>query len=232
MRKQVRHVVLLMALIEALRVGPIEIVWAGKHGYPAPGQDDFGIAYTMGYFISWLYVCVFMVIWMPLFEWWVPKLFLDTPEDSSKPSIGMKIVCVLKKLNMILLPVSIGISLLTYVVYLVHTFVYVDSRTYGSRKLPKNTRKNWAVRAFMLIGIAITTSLGHGAFQILENLDLAKVKAVEYALIVVPVQVNLGILLGTIMQFRMEKRIARMQLALKVIKEEGAVEEKAALLDV
>jgi hypothetical protein len=43
MRKQVRYIVLLMALIEALRVGPIQIVYAGKHGYPAPAEDDFGV---------------------------------------------------------------------------------------------------------------------------------------------------------------------------------------------
>ena len=44
MRKQVRWIVLLMALIEALRVGPVEIVFAGKHGYPAPAEDDFGVS--------------------------------------------------------------------------------------------------------------------------------------------------------------------------------------------
>ena len=48
MRKQVRHVVLLMALIEALRVGPIQIVYAGKHGYAAPEEDDFGVRYNLG----------------------------------------------------------------------------------------------------------------------------------------------------------------------------------------
>ncbi len=43
MRKQVRYIVLLMALIEAIRVGPIPIVYAGKHGYPAPAETDFGV---------------------------------------------------------------------------------------------------------------------------------------------------------------------------------------------
>lgn len=26
------------------------------------------IAYTMGYFLSWLYVCVFMIVFIPLFS--------------------------------------------------------------------------------------------------------------------------------------------------------------------
>ncbi|EXJ67411.1 uncharacterized protein A1O5_09424 [Cladophialophora psammophila CBS 110553] len=233
MRKQIRCVILLMALMEALRVGPLQIVYAGKHEYPAPGEEDYGIAYTVGYIISWLYVCVFMIIWMPLFDWWVPKT-LPESDDPSKPSIAMKIVCLLKKLNMILLPISIGVSLLTYVYYVIHTFIHVDSRTRGSTKLPKNTRKNWLVRAFMLLGIAITTSLGYGALQTLEKLDLARVKNIEYALIVVPVQINFGVLLGTVMQFRMEKRHARKE-AMKLLAaktEDGVVEEKAALLEV
>ncbi|OQV01722.1 hypothetical protein CLAIMM_07024 [Cladophialophora immunda] len=233
MRKQIRCVILLMALMEALRVGPLQIVYAGKHEYPAPGEDDYGIAYTVGYFVSWLYVCVFMIIWMPLFDWWVPKT-LPGSDDPSKPSTAMKVICLLKKLNMILLPISICVSLLTYVYYLAHTFIFVDSRTRGSTRFPKNTRKNWLVRAFMLLGIAITTSLGYGAFQTLEKLDLARVKNIEYALIVAPVQINFGVLLGTVMQFRMEKRLARKQaLKLQAAKvEDGLVEEKAALIEV
>ena len=49
MRKQVRSVVLFMALMEAIRVGPVQIVFAGKEGYdyPAPAQDDFGVSITL-----------------------------------------------------------------------------------------------------------------------------------------------------------------------------------------
>jgi hypothetical protein len=135
---------------------------------------------------------------------------------------------------MVLLPLAIGLHLMGYVYYVLHTFVYVENRNVGSRKFPKNTRKNWAVRAFMLAGVAITTSLGYGAFQILDNVDLAHVKQLEYAIIVVPVQINLGILLGTAMQFRMEMRMARkQQLAWQAAQAaEGAVAEKAALVEV
>ncbi|KAJ9615807.1 hypothetical protein H2200_001884 [Cladophialophora chaetospira] len=232
MRKQVRYIVLLMALIEALRVGPIELVYAGKHGYPAPAEDDFGIAYTMGGFLSWLYVCLFMIIWIPFFNWWVVKLFPDTPEDPSNPSTGMKFLCFVKKLNMVLLPISIGINLITYACYLGHTFIYVDSRPHGSKTLPKNTRKNWAVRAFMLLGIAISTSVGYGSFQILAEMDLAHVKTLEYAIIVVPFQINFGIFFGSVMQWKMEKRIARKQALLAARVEEGVADEKAALVEV
>jgi hypothetical protein len=43
MRKQIRSVVLLMALMEAVRVGPLKLVYAGREGFPAPGEDDFGV---------------------------------------------------------------------------------------------------------------------------------------------------------------------------------------------
>ncbi|KAK5561983.1 hypothetical protein LTR43_012422, partial [Exophiala xenobiotica] len=43
MRKQVCYVVLLMAWMEAIRVGPVQLVYKGKHGYPAAAwDDDFG----------------------------------------------------------------------------------------------------------------------------------------------------------------------------------------------
>jgi hypothetical protein len=135
---------------------------------------------------------------------------------------------------MVLLPISIGISLFTYAIYVIHTFIYVDDRTFGSKKLPKNTRKNWTVRACLLFGIAISTSLGYGAFQILADWDLAHVKPLEYAIIVVPVQINFGIFFGSIMQLRMEKRLARKQaMALESAKSEaGATDEKVALAQV
>lgn len=48
MRKQVRSIILLMALMEAMRVGPIQIVYAGRHGYPAPAEDDYGVRSQSG----------------------------------------------------------------------------------------------------------------------------------------------------------------------------------------
>lgn len=145
----------------------------------------------------------------------------------------MTFMCALKKLDMFLLPIAIGISFALYVCWVGHTFIYVESRPYGSKKLPKNTRKNWAVRGFMVCGIAITNSLGYGALQILEKVDLAHVKPLEYRIVIVPMLVNLGIFLGSISQFRMEKRMARKEaLALQVAQAEGIESEKGALLEV
>jgi len=121
-----------------------------------------------------------------------------------------------------------------YIYYTACAFIYVDARQAGSMEFPANTRKNWLVRFFFLLGIAISTSTGYGAFQILAQMDLAHVKPLEYALIVIPFQINFGVFLGTIMQFRMEKRNARKQaIMLEATRyEQAAADEKQALLDV
>lgn len=68
MRKMVKRVLLYMALIEALRVGPDMIVFAGQKGYPDKSCNDFGISYYAAYVLSWLYLCVFTIVWKPLFS--------------------------------------------------------------------------------------------------------------------------------------------------------------------
>jgi len=41
--KQTQTIVFFMALIEVLRVGVTDIVYAGKHGTKAPGPEDYGV---------------------------------------------------------------------------------------------------------------------------------------------------------------------------------------------
>ncbi len=43
LRYQTRSVILLLALTEALKHGPLELVYAGHEGFPAPGPQDFGV---------------------------------------------------------------------------------------------------------------------------------------------------------------------------------------------
>ncbi len=163
------------------------------------------------------------------------QLFLPRPNsDDDHPSLLVKVNGILTRINMILLPVAIGISLVSYVYYLVQTLIYVDSRPVGSRKLPKNSRKNWTARLFMLSHIALSLAFGRYAFGVLAKMDLAYVKPLEYAIIVVPFQINFGILLGSFAQHKMEKSIARKE-AMKAqnarAELENALDEKAALLD-
>jgi len=231
LRKQTRMVILLLALLQALKTGPAEIVYAGRDGYPGPGKDDHGIAYTVGYLISYIYICVFMLFFVPLFSWWLPE---SAPSDPENPSTMMRVSEYLKKFNMISLPFCAALSGLVYVWYLVEVFVYVDSQVVGSRKLPKNNKKNWMARLLLLCGVAISLTAGYGAFQIWESMDLAHVKTYEYAVMVIPIQINLGIMIGSKMQMKMEKRIAMKEATKETTEEEQALlaDEKTASLEV
>jgi hypothetical protein len=135
---------------------------------------------------------------------------------------------------MVLIPLTVGMCLIQHIYYTVHTFIYVDSRLAGSCSLPRNTKKNWAARLMLLAGIGLSVSFGYYAFGILETMGLARVKTLEYCVIVLPIQVNIGVLFGTIGQFKMEKRIATKEAskaeAAKI--EEGTADEKAALIEV
>lgn len=44
LRCQTRSVILLLALTEALKHGPLELVYAGRQGFAAPGQNDYGVS--------------------------------------------------------------------------------------------------------------------------------------------------------------------------------------------
>ena len=134
---------------------------------------------------------------------------------------------------MVLLPITIGVCVARYGFHFIHTFLFVDHREAGTRKIPTN-KKSWIVRLFLLVGITVSMSFGYYAFAVLKAMNLAHVKIDEYIMIVVPVQMNIGILIGTVMQFKMEKRIA-MKEAQKLAAakaEDGAADEKQALLDV
>ena len=44
MRKQTKTIMLLMALMEALRVGPLQMVYAGTDNFPPKSADDYGVS--------------------------------------------------------------------------------------------------------------------------------------------------------------------------------------------
>ena len=154
-----------------------------------------------------------MIIFIPLFSWWVPQTKAEDPTNPDGTRKHSKTECVpkwLKKINMAILPVSIGCCLASYLVTLVQVFVYVDSRPVGSMKMPKSTRKNWIVRLLLVLGIAISFGLVTGVvLPVLAYVELARVKQLEYFVILVPIQINLGVLMGTRFQRKLERRIAR-----------------------
>jgi hypothetical protein len=174
-----------------------------------------------------------MIIYIPFFSW-IPRLFpsspKSTPTDPNNPSPPTKLETLarwIQAFNMIWLPFCTAISGLFYVIVLFEAFVYVDERRTTFFQAPKNTKQAWKSRGLMVLGIAMFVALGYGAFSVLEMMELARVKTFEYAAIVVPVQVNMGLMFATKVQQKMEKRAA-----MKAARREQHVEEQGSLASV
>ena len=174
-----------------------------------------------------------MVIYIPFFSW-IPRLLSSSPKstpiDSDQPTPPSKLETLarcIQAFNMIWLPFCTAVSGLFYVIVLFDAFVYVDERPTRFFQAPKNTKQAWKSRALMAVGIAVFVALGYGAFGVLETADLARVKTFEYAAIVVPVQINMGLMFATRVQRRMEKRAA-----MKAARREQHVEEQGSLAGV
>jgi hypothetical protein len=174
-----------------------------------------------------------MIIYVPFFSW-IPRLFpsspKSTPTDPNNPTPPTKLETLarwIQAFNMIWLPFCTAVSALLYVVILFEAFVYVDERRTRFFQIPKNTKQAWKSRALMVLGIAVFVTLGYGAFSVLEMMELARVKTFEYAAIVVPVQINMGLMFATMVQRKMEKRAA-----MKAARREQHVEEQGSLAGV
>src|SRR2546421_1082423 len=155
-----------------------------------------------------------MIVYIPFFSW-IPRLFpsrpASTPADPNSPTPPTKMEILarwIQAFNMIWLPICTAISALFYVIVLIDALVYVDERRTRFFQLPKNTKQIWKSRALMVTFIAISIGLGYGAFSVLEITELAKVKTFEYVAIVVPVQINIGMIFATVAQRKMEKTAA------------------------
>lgn len=193
--------------------------------------------YHIAYLLSYIYICAFVIIYIPLFSWWVPSWpkSKPNPDGTMPPPSKMETVSKwLHKVNMLWLPFCTAISAIFYIIVLLEALVYVDERRTRFWQLPKNDRKTWVGRGLLFLGITLSTGFGYGAFEILAMTDLAHVKAFEYAMIVVPVQINFGLMIGAMMQKRIEKRAAMKAKARGQDVEEQVsavlVDEKAALM--
>lgn len=139
---------------------------------------------------------------------------------------------VLDKVNNVLLPSVIGLSLFQHAYYVACTFIYVDARPVEAGVKAKNSlnsKKCWMVRLLLLGGVAWSMISGKAMFTVLESYDLAHVKCLEYMVIVLPIQMNIGILIGSALQFKFEQRAAR-KAARKDIEADASIDEKQSLL--
>jgi len=209
LRRQTKSIIIFLALRECMTHSPMQLAYSGRHGFPGPSEDDFGISYTVAGIISYIYVSIFMVIFVPFFSWWVCSKSSeehDKPKGSG-PSVMEGISNWLGKVNMVLLPLAAAFSATLYIFVLIEAFLYPDVERTRLFQAPRNTKGAWKMRGLLLTSIAITSGLGYGAMSVLKEVDLAHVKPYEYALILVPIQINLGFLLATKIQKRIERRL-------------------------
>lgn len=64
LRRQTRILVFLFVFLEAIWRGPTELVF-GKDFDP---KIDYGFVYNVGYFFTWIWTCLFAIIWAAFFE--------------------------------------------------------------------------------------------------------------------------------------------------------------------
>ena len=140
----------------------------------------------------------------------------------------------IKSFDLFILPVAIALSLIQHAYFTLLTLIHPDKAGALFRK-PANDRKTWAARLLLIAGVGFTLLFGYYAFEILEASKLARVKQIEYCLIVVPIQINFGFVLGGVMQWKMERRIAKKEAikaeAARSHLEDGTNDEKAPLVE-
>ena len=170
-------------------------------------------------------------------SWWLPQLMSSSngtqPSDDGRSSKLENFGSTLQKINNILIPLCIGIALVEHIYYTISAFYHVDGRPVdpevkSSQSL--NTCRHWMMRLLLFGGVCSSIMIGQGLLNILKEFDLANVKPIEYWVVVLPVQINFGILLGSVAQYRVERRCVAKHAAHRSSDAEAG-DEKRNLLD-
>ena len=149
-----------------------------------------------------------MIVYIPLFSWWPSK---SDPDSTRNHSMAKFIAKWLKKVNMPLVNFFVGVFLAFYILTLAKILIYVEARPVGNMKIPSDSRNIWLERAKLVFSVTFVFMLVTGVvLPVLEYVKLAHVKQIEYYIILCPIQINLGLLLGSTLQRREYKRAAKM----------------------
>jgi hypothetical protein len=234
LRRQTRLLVFLFALLESVWRGPLELVFSKNFD----AAIDHGFVYSVGYFLSWLYMCVVGIIYGALFEasllsltclqptnitqWWLPSL-------PPPPPVVENTASTLNKVNMVLLPSAIGIVLGTWAI-----MVFMSFKKDQHASLVHTSRFKQVI--VTLATTSWVTAFGYFSLEHLSKLNIARVRWQMDAWVLLPIGINIGIALGTAAISKSErKRVAREEArhqdqAISV--EEFLAEEKRPLVEV
>jgi hypothetical protein len=214
-------ILLVMGLLTALERNSLCMVAPGRFGCAAdtPEQtvQDYGLFYHTGYAIAYVFDCIFLCVWMPLFNWWVSEVPVSRAALDGFSNVLMQINRVLFGAHIVWQAAQFLITL-----YLVLRF----TQNHGSRSETPHT--SWRERSILVASAAISVVIGSGALHILELAEMAKVKTLEYGMVVVPAQVLVGLRFASKIQLIRQQRVLAGKAATTHV-ETGRMDEKAGL---
>jgi len=214
-------ILLVMGLLTALERNSLCMVAPGRFGCPAvtPEQtaQDFGLFYHTGYAIAYVFDCIFLCVWMPFFNWWVSEVPVSRAALDGFNNVLMQINRVLFGAHIVWQAAQFLITL-----YLVLRF----TTDFWSRSDTSHT--SWRERSLLVASAALSVVIGSGALHTLELAEMAKVKMLEYGMVIVPAQVLVGLRFASKVQQIRQRRVLAGRAATSHV-EAGLVDEKAGL---
>lgn len=198
MRQHILLVVLIMGILTALERNTLCMVTPGRFGCaaisPEQAKQDYGLLYHVAYAIAYVFDCIFMSIWIPFFDWWIKEL----PVSKS----------VFESVNMVLLVLN-QVMCVAHVLYQAAQLIamlYIVLRFKKASLQADVSYTSWKERSFLVASVLATVALGSGALHTLELAELAKVKTLEYGLVVIPAQILVGLRFASMVQRKKEQR--------------------------
>jgi hypothetical protein len=210
-----------MGLLTALERNSLCMVAPGRFGCPAVSPEqtvqDYGLFYHTGYAIAYVFDCIFLCVWMPFFNWWVSEVPVSRAALDGFNNVLMEINRVLFGAHIVWQAAQFFITL-----YLVLRF----RKDFTSESDAPHT--SWKERFFLVASAVASVVVGSGGLYTLELAEMAKVKTLEYGMVIVPAQILVGLRFASKVQQIHQRRVLAGQAATKHV-ETGLADEKVRL---
>lgn len=199
MRRNILFILLIMGTLTALERNTLCMVTPGRFGCaatsPEQSKKDYGLFYCVAYAIAYIFDCIFMSIYIPFFDWWVRDLPVS---KSAFDSMNV----VLLVLNQVMCGAHALYQAAQFIAMLYVVLRY--NKNFTMRADVSHT--SWKQRSFLVASALATVALGSGALHTLELAELARVKTLEYGLVIVPAQIVIGLRFASKVQRKKEQR--------------------------
>jgi hypothetical protein len=191
---------------------------------PEQIEQDYGLFYYTGYAIVYVYNCVTVPILMMLFSWWHMVVPVAEAPLVSKAALD--------RINEALMAINrVGIGAVVAYEEIIFLFMLFALLRFGKSMWSTSPRSDvppasWKERVFLFAFAALAVAIGSSALRTLEMVKMARVKTLEYALVIMPAQVLVGLILASKAQWKWEQRAISKKATTKHV-EIGVEEEKS-----